>query len=170
VGRVSLRFTIVSAPRGGDTLRGRQAWIDRGWRGAPAIPHGSNGLVARSSGVSRGHVTLAVGLKRPWLTAHRKDLKGEFPVLCRKHRDLQLLKAFAQSLLRGKPHPPRYCTATAGNCNAKITEERRIERRPTELQAARCDGADSPSKVPTTGRGRPAPTPERRAVYIAPGG
>jgi hypothetical protein len=36
-----------------------------------------NRLVARLSGVGRGHVTAAIGLKRLWLSAHRKDLKGK---------------------------------------------------------------------------------------------
>jgi hypothetical protein len=111
---------MVSVPHGGYRLRGRLAWIDWTWRRAPAISHRIKGLMARLSGVGRGHVTLAIGPQCSWLTAHRKDLKREFPVLCCNHRDLKLLKAFTQSLPRGKPHPRSYCTAAVGNCNAKI--------------------------------------------------
>jgi hypothetical protein len=75
--------------------------------------------MARLSGIGRSSVALATGLKCLRLAADRKDLKGKSPVLCRKHRNLKVSKALAQSLLRRKPHPPQYCTASEGNCNAK---------------------------------------------------
>jgi len=62
--------------------------------------------MARFCGICRSSVALATGLKRLWLAAHRKDLKGKSPVLCRKHRNLKVSKALAQSLLHRKPHPP----------------------------------------------------------------